>query len=204
MTTTLRIELSIPLGEHDRKMLVHVLPDLVESVLVLREAGYKKLDKKLLSLLAGTPGLTASDVRQALSEAEVIRAVAGGTEWLTETELAEFASPEGFVKVRRWQRRRQLFAIHYQGDDYFPQYALGPDFHPLQAVARVLKVLGDYSNYRLALWFESPSEALAGRRPREVIGDAPKRVVAAAEAAAAVDCAQTLPGPDVPRRAHRT
>jgi hypothetical protein len=69
MATTLRVELNLPLDAHAREKLIHVLPDLVESVLVLREAGYKHLDKELLSLLVGTPRLTASDVRLALSEA---------------------------------------------------------------------------------------------------------------------------------------
>jgi hypothetical protein len=188
MTTIITVDLDISLDEHARKELVHLLPDLVESVLVLREAGYEHIDKELLSLLVGGPRLTAADVRRALADAEAIRAVYRGTQWLTAKELAEFASPTGSIaQVRRWQRRRQIFAIRHQGADYFPRYALGGDFHPLRAVGRVMKVLREYSADRLALWFESPSEALEGRRPREVIARAPKRVVAVAELAAAAD-----------------
>jgi hypothetical protein len=50
-----------------------------------------------------------------------------------------------------------------------------------------MKVLGEASADQLAVWFESPSEALGGRRPREVIASAPKRVITAAELSAAAE-----------------
>ncbi len=192
MGTTLRVEFSLPLDKRAERELLHVLPDLVESVLILREAGYKHIDKALLSLLVGSPGLTADDVRRALAESETIRAVSRGTEWLTLNQLADRVSPEGSIsKVRRWQRRRQLFSIRHRGADYIPRYALDEEFLPLRAVARVMKVLSEYSAYRLALWFERPSAALQGMRPREVIASAPKSVIAAAEKDAASDHAKT-------------
>jgi len=184
MTTIITVDLDVSLDEHERKELLHLIPEFVECVLVLREAGDVDIDKELLSLLVGGPRLTAADVRRALADAEALRAGYRGTEWLTAKELAEFASPAGSIsKVRRWQRRGQLFAIRRRGVDYFPRYALEADFHPRRAVARVMKVLSGYSADQLALWFESPSAALDGSRPREVIGSAPKRVVAAAEVA---------------------
>jgi hypothetical protein len=187
MKISICIALDEPVGEPDRQQLRQLLPGLTASMLVLSGAEHEQVDK-LLSLLVGSVRLTAADVLAALLEADTLRAVCRGTEWLTSEQLSEFASlatPDCSVAtVRRWQRRR-LFSLRHQGADYFPKYALAPDFRPLPAVGRVMKVLQDFSAEQLALWFENASEPLQGMRPRELISRAPARVVAAAHVAAA-------------------
>jgi hypothetical protein len=94
--------------------------------------------------------------------------------------MARLGQANPFGTVGRWKQQGRIFAIRRDGRDHFPQYALGDDFRPLPAMARVLPELSHHSSEWIAGWFESTSSFLGGARPRELIATEPERVIAAA------------------------
>jgi len=106
--------------------------------------------------------------------------IATGTRWLTASEVARLASvDEG--EIARWARDAMLFSIKRDGGAVFPEYAFGPDWHPLPRLKDILAIQERPAAILIAAWFESRSSYLGGQRPREVIGLNPDRVVAAAQ-----------------------
>ena len=73
-----------------------------------------------------------------------------------------------------------IYALRHRGRDYYPKYALGPDFRPLPVIKEILAVLSGYDPELLAGWFDSTSRFLRGRRPRELVATEPAKVLAAA------------------------
>lgn len=126
-----------------------------------------------------------SNLTRAKLEARTYRKILTGGRWITTAELASLANlgkGNPVASLNRWKKDRRLFAIHRDGRDYFPRYALGPDFRPLPAVAQVLNVLL-WDGEQLAAWFESTSSSLGGKRPRELIARNPEAVIRAASQA---------------------
>ena len=117
-------------------------------------------------------------------EKRAIDAVLQGTEWSSAAEIgqrldAKAANPH--AAVSRWQQSGRIFGIDHRGKKIYPAYIFDATWQPLPAVKKVLAILGDYSPFRVAAWFESTNSFLGGMRPREVIASAPEAVIAAAD-----------------------
>ena len=177
------LDVDLPPGVHpegeDKKV-----QQLVVTYLQLRLRNRAKARRQLVEMLAGDAPLTPADIQQARLEAKAHREVARGAQWLTAAQIAELANlgqGNPAATVNRWKQQRRMFAIRRDGRDYFPRYALGPDFRPARAVAEVMKVLSHYDADGLAGWFESTSSFLGGKRPREVLAKDPDRVIECAQ-----------------------
>jgi hypothetical protein len=87
------------------------------------------------------------------------------------------------AQPNKWKKAGQIFAIRHAGVDYFPGYGLdaGAGFRPLKPLASVIEVLAPHKDaWGMAYWFRSDNGMLGGRRPQDLLADAPERVVAAA------------------------
>lgn len=116
-------------------------------------------------------------------EAKAMRDIRNRTEWVTAKQISSRAalSPIDRIEVaERWREQGRLFALHIDGQDYFPMYALGTDFHPLPVIEEVLAVFAGTKAELVAAWFSSTSSFLDGMRPLELVAANPERVVAAA------------------------
>lgn len=114
-------------------------------------------------------------------------ALAAGTHWLTAVEFAELtglAIDEAGFRLKRWEDEGALFTLARGEVLRVPEYLLGSDHQPLPVAADVICALRHYNAKSLAIWFESASSHLDGRRPRDVIKKEPKLVLAAARAVA--------------------
>ncbi len=170
--------------ERERAEMQRELLGLAKAVVQLRSARREVKRDQLVQLFVGDVTPTPVDIDRARLEAQAWRQILNGGEWLTAAEVGELANlgaGNPVATVNRWKKDRKIFAITRDGRDYFPRYALGPDFRPLPAVADVLKILPWQSGERLAAWFESTSSFLGGKRPREVLASDPAWVARAAQ-----------------------
>jgi len=170
--------------ERERVEVQQELLGVARAILQLRRARREVKREQLVQLFVGDVTPTPVDIDRARLEAQAWRQILNGGEWLTAAEVGELANlgaGNPVATVNRWKKDRKIFAITRDGRDYFPRYALGPDFRPLPAVAAVLKILPWQSGERLAAWFESTSSFLGGKRPREVLASDPAWVARAAQ-----------------------
>lgn len=160
-----------------------MLPDLISCALIVRHNRRAAAAQQLVDLLVGHIALKPVDMRLVRMQAQALRAISEGTEWLTSTQIGELAglgraNPIGTVS--RWKQQGRIFALRRGGKDYYPRYGLGADFQPLPAIKQVLATLKCYEAEGLASWFESTSRYLGGKRPREVLATKPDKVLEAA------------------------
>lgn len=160
-----------------------LMRDVVVVALTVRPERREVVRDQLVDLLVGDVALTPVDMKRARLEAQALRAIRQGTEWLTTAEIADLAdlgpaNPIGTVS--RWKQQGRIYALRHGGKDYYPKYALGPDFRPMPVIKEILAVLAGYDPELLAGWFDSTSRFLRGKRPRELVATEPAKVLAAA------------------------
>jgi hypothetical protein len=140
--------------------------------------------KSLVEVLLRGVKLRTLDIHRAQKQAKALEAVLENSEWLTAEEIGErgkFSPSNLAAPANRWKQEGKIFAVSYQGQDRFPRYALDEAFRPIPGMESVLKLFGLISPWRIAVWFESANSWLESRRPREVLGNEPERVLRAAE-----------------------
>ena len=160
-----------------------LMQEVVVTALSVRPQRREVVRGQLVELLVGEVALTPVDMTRARLEAKAVRAIRHSTEWLTSAEIADLAElgpADPIGTVSRWKQQGRIYALRHRGRDYFPKYALGPDFHPLPVIKEILTVLSGYDPELLAGWFDSTSRFLRGRRPRELVATEPAKVLAAA------------------------
>ena len=160
-----------------------LMQEVVVTALSVRPQRREVVRGQLVELLVGEVALTPMDMKRARLEAKAVRAIRHSTEWLTSAEIADLAElgpADPIGTVSRWKQQGRIYALRHGGKDYYPKYALGPDFHPLPVIKEILAVLSGYDPELLAGWFDSTSRFLRGRRPRELVATEPAKVLAAA------------------------
>ncbi|BBE72157.1 hypothetical protein [Oharaeibacter diazotrophicus] len=164
------------------------LAPIVGTVVALRQ------DEALRAIVEGlVPNVPPPPHRliEARMTAEARRAVLASGDWMTAAEIAAvagFSPGNPSAQPNRWKRDGRIFALRHNGVDYFPAYGLDPatGHRPVPALARVIEILRAVrDDWGLAYWFASVNGFLGGRRPQDLLIDAPERVIAAAEDEAA-------------------
>ncbi len=163
--------------------LEEALAKIAPIVLDVHWAQPQRQQERLVEFMLGDHSPTPIDIVRAGMQANALRAVFDGTEWLTAAQMAQLAglgnaNPSG--TVNRWKQRRKLFALKHKGQHHYPRYLLDEGFRPLPAAEQLLEMLAEFSPNRLASWFESRNGLLTGQRPRELLTSDPKRVLEAA------------------------
>ena len=171
------------LTHQDVEDLKQLMKDVVVLALTVRPERRVVVRDQLVGLLMGDVALRPVDMKRARLEAQALRAVRHSTEWLTAAEIADLAdlgpaNPIGTVS--RWKQQGRIYALRQAGKDYYPKYALGPDFHPLPVIKQIMVVLAGYAPELLAAWFDSTSRFLGGKRPLDLLATEPALVLAAA------------------------
>lgn len=96
-------------------------------------------------------------------------------DWLTAGELSELTAQtvdELKAKVYRLMSEGRIFAISYEGVDYFPTYAFDANggYQPVPALKAIIEILTTRKDdWGMAFWFGSSNSYLGGRQPKEVI-----------------------------------
>ena len=171
------------LTDKDLEDVKRLMSDVVAVALAARPRRREAVRDQLVNLLVGDVALTSVDMKRARLEAQAVRAIRQSTEWLTAAEigdLADLGPVNPIATVSRWKQQGRIFALRHGGKDHYPKYALGPDFHPLPVIKKILAVLEGYDPELLAGWFDSTSRFLGGKRPRELVTNEPAKALAAA------------------------
>ncbi|MGU1062185.1 hypothetical protein ACSEPQ_04835 [Pseudomonas aeruginosa] len=179
----------LPVEEKDSEhadLLVKTLSAVASFIAVgLREQdeqSFKALVNAVLPKAPPSPNL----LREAAMTGRARKAVLEGADWLTAAQIAEVAdlsASNPSTQPNKWKRQGQIFAVHHNGVDYFPGYALDPEanYRPHKSLKPILEVFGDEKDgWGLASWFLAANSFLGGRRPQDVLMTEPERVLAAA------------------------
>ncbi|WP_367863298.1 hypothetical protein [Pseudomonas guariconensis] len=125
--------------------------------------------------------------QQAQSLERARREILQSGDWLLADELSVLASQRDQASESNpysWLRDDKIFAISYDGKDYFPRYALdvGRGYQPVPSLLDVIRILKVMKNgWEMAFWFASPNSHLADQRPQDVMCNHIKDVVDAAQ-----------------------
>ena len=116
-----------------------------------------------------------TNVRVAMLVEEGKRRIMSSGDWLTAAQLSQSAVPtvdERKADVHSLLQEGRIFAINYEGVDYFPIYGLDAcgGYQPVSALMAVIEVLATRKDaWGMAFWFGSCNSYLGGRQPKEVI-----------------------------------
>ncbi|WP_431819424.1 hypothetical protein [Burkholderia sp. F1] len=125
-------------------------------------------------------------LKEAMMLARARKAVLDSGDWLTASEVAQLAglsATNPSAQPNKWKKQGQIFAIHHNGVDYFPDYGLDREanFRPVKAMAKVIEVFDGHKDaWGMAYWFLSVNSFLGGKRPQDLMASAPDRVIDAA------------------------
>ena len=115
------------------------------------------------------------------------KAILNSGNWLNSKEIAGIAglsSTNPASQPNKWKRDGLIFAIHHNGVDLYPDYALDPGagYRPRPVIARIIGIFGNTRDaWGLASWFLAANSRLGGHRPQDVVATEPDLVIAAAE-----------------------
>lgn len=156
-----------------------------DTVELISNADPQLRDEEVQRLVdASQSNADKADAIQARMRAKAVGLVMNGTSWLTATELfGELPKKPSNVHttLARWLEQGRIFAMEKGGVRIFPRYAFDAMLEPVPLLKEVLRVLAGRSPFQIASWFESPSNYLNGKRPREVLELNGLAVVAAAQ-----------------------
>lgn len=175
---------------HNDASVAQAVADALGSLAPLVADAVRRRQKEGFARLVDALVPAMAPPRQMLIEARMVAqartAVLASGEWLTAAQVAQlagFSATNPSAQPNRWKKDGQIFAIRHQGSDYFPAWALdaGANYRPRQGLAAVLKAFGNNKDgWGLAYWFAAVNSMLGGKRPQDVLGIAPERVLAAA------------------------
>lgn len=82
----------------------------------------------------------------------------------------------------RWKQAGRVFAVPYAGKTYFPTFQFDQSGEPKHIVRDILGILQPhYGPWETGLWFTAASGILGGKRPVDLLDEAPEKVLAAAQ-----------------------
>lgn len=161
--------------------IMQLAPMIVRSVADRDRTVFDRLVEALVPTVPAPEHLVA----EAKMVADARRAVIETADWLTAADLSKmagFSAGNPSTQPNKWKREGRIFAVSQNGIDYYPAYALDPDtYRPRSEVAPVLQVLkSNRDDWDVAIWFASVNSFLGGATPKDQLGIAPERVLAAA------------------------
>ena len=150
----------------------------------------ERQEKQSLEILVGSmlPKAPASPhlMKEAAMLLQARKAVLESGNWLTAADVSQLAglsTTNPSAQPNKWKKSGQIFAIHHNGIDYFPDYGLdrNTQFRPLKALSEVLKIFADHKDgWGIAFWFLSVNSFLGGQRPQDMLAKHSERVIEAA------------------------
>jgi len=167
-----------------------LLGETLGSVATLIELKLREHDEQTFNTLVNAvlPKAPPSPnlIREAAMAGRIRKAVLQGADWLTAQQVAQLAglsASNPSTQPNKWKRQRQIFAIHHNGVDYFPGYALDPatGYRPRKSLKPILDVFGDEKDgWGIAGWFLALNSFLGGRKPQDLLASEPQTVLDAA------------------------
>jgi hypothetical protein len=143
--------------------------------------------EQIVNLLVPKEPVSSTALKQAQMVVRAKNAVLQSGDWVKASDiadLAKFSSANPSSQPSKWKREKRIFAIRHDSIDYFPMYALdaATGYRPIAALKDVINVLEQRKDgWGIAYWFASVNSRLGGKRPQDLLANAPERVLAAAQ-----------------------
>lgn len=193
----LKIEVVLNRSPEQLAKLRAQLPALEASVIAAAEHvadltldNYQEAKNRAVEYFLQGAVMQPLDIRKARMMADAMRLIFAGTEWLTAEQLGASLAFKGVpgsrdprragsARVNRWKNEHRIFAIQRDGKDWYPRYQFDESFSPLEIMKTIIREFAEAPRIEMAGWMESPNNYLDGKRPREVVRDAPGQIVEA-------------------------
>jgi hypothetical protein len=193
----LKIEVVLNRSPEQLAKLRTQLPALEASVIAAAEHvadltldNYQEAKNRAVEYFLQGAVMQPLDIRKARMMADAMRLIFAGTEWLTAEQLGASLAFKGVpgsrdprragsARVNRWKNEHRIFAIQRDGKDWYPRYQFDESFSPLEIMKTIIREFAEAPRIEMAGWMESPNNYLDGKRPREVVRDAPGQIVEA-------------------------
>jgi len=173
---------------------LRVLSTLTENISTVASTMFEifkeRQEKQSLEILVGSMPPKAPASPHLMKESAMLlqarKAVMESGNWLTAADVSQLAglsTTNPSAQPNKWKKSGQIFAIHHNGIDYFPDYGLdrNTQFRPLKALSEVLKIFADHKDgWGIAFWFLSVNSFLGGQRPQDMLAKHSERVIEAA------------------------
>jgi hypothetical protein len=193
----LKIEVVLNRSPEQLAKLRAQLPALEASVIAAAEHvadltldNYQEAKNRAVEYFLQGAVMQPLDIRKARMMADAMRLIFAGTEWLTAEQLGASLAFKGVpgsrdprragsARVNRWKNEHRIFAIQRDGKDWYPRYQFDESFSPLEIMKTIIREFAEAPRIEMAGWMESPNNYLDGKRPREVVRNAPSQIVEA-------------------------
>lgn len=178
----LMVAVGVPAGAGER------LHESLRTLRAFAERIQRPVQQEQLERLVDTLLPPMAPPRHVVLEAEMLAnaksRILSSQDWVTAKDIAklgQFSPSNASAQPNNWKRAGRIFAINHKNTDYFPLYGLEiKSIRPLPAMKQVLDVLMPRDPWEIAFWFDACNSYLDGRRPQDVIGSEPDKVVEAA------------------------
>jgi hypothetical protein len=160
-------------ADPDRQALYAIIDKLLPDV---RARHLERKIEQLLDVVADTHDPMAEFHAAVATDNTAIRQrFMQQVETRTSTQVAALAGHEAKNRhqtAARWKSQRRVFAVPYQGQDWFPAFQFDADGKPLPVIRDVLAALpASRTPWQVAFWFVSSNSWLGGPAPREMLAD---------------------------------
>ncbi|MGI4982073.1 MAG: hypothetical protein ACRYGL_01835 [Janthinobacterium lividum] len=128
---------------------------------------------ELAKLISGLTQPNVGLIDERALRQKTMRAVFDDGEWLTGEMINRLqASPSAnkSLPASDWKRRGRVFAIAFDGKEYFARYQFDEMYQPLPIVKDILQTIGEVADtWKIAAWFHYPNgwiaDAVDGEKP---------------------------------------
>lgn len=160
-------------ADPDRQALYAIVDKLLPDV---RTRHLERKIEQLLDVVADTHDPMAEFHAAVATDNTAIRQrFMQEVETLTSSQVAALAGHEAKNRhqtAARWKSQRRVFAVSYQGQDWFPAFQFDADGRPLPLIKQVLDVLPrTRTPWQVAFWFVSSNSWLGGPAPHDRLDD---------------------------------
>lgn len=143
--------------------------------------------QQIVSPLVPKEPVTSTTLKQIQMVVWAKNAVLQSGDWVKASDVAElgpFIAANPSSQPSNWKRERRIFTLSHDSIDYLPLYGLDATtgYRPFIALKGIIAVLeARKDGWGMAYWFASVNSRLGGKRPQDLLPDAPERVLAAAQ-----------------------
>lgn len=144
--------------------------------LLEREGRSQLLDKadQIARLVIQVTPPPESLIRERTARLKTVARLFADTHWFTAQQIHDLQPrpPKNpSAPASDWKRRGRIYAVTWDGKEYFPAYQFSEALQPLPVIADVLAEFGEVADtWQIAAWFHFPNGWLAagtpGRAPR--------------------------------------
>ena len=127
----------------------------------------------LAKLISGLTQPSAGLIEERVLRRKTLQEVFDQGDWLTSREINRLqASPprNKSLPASDWKRRGRVFAVFYDGKNYFARYQFDDACRPLPIIKDILQEIGEVADtWKTAAWFHYPNGWIAdiveGKKP---------------------------------------